>query len=72
MKAIQLSLSEANALSDIVTVCRSMIELTTDKGEQPRALKYHFEVHPTGIGNQVLVVVPEFGIVKDITDYDSF
>lgn len=69
---INMNDTEVAALNKVLLACSVIKNLQHDPEfnyEGVTNIDYHLEVRFTGLGTTFIVVVEEFGISKDITDY---
>ena len=69
---IKMNDTEVAALNKVLNACSTLKNLQHDPDfdyEGETNVDYHLEVRFTGLGTTFIVVVEEFGISKDITDY---
>lgn len=66
---INMNDTEVAALNKVLLACSVIKNLQHDPEFKVTSIDYHLEVRFTGLGTTFIVVVEEFGISKDITDY---
>lgn len=73
MMQININETEMEAINKVLAACNTIKNLQHNtECDYSKDTEYHLEVRFTGIGTTLHIVVPEFNVRKDITDYASF
>lgn len=67
---IDFDSKEYKKAKDLIDDCRKVKQHQT--GEKTPNVEYHYEYHPGSIGPTIYLVIPEFKIYINITDYESW